>query len=155
MSTASTLSVRQGGRFGRSVAFVCRMAWRETRASWTRLLFFFLCVAIGVAAIIVLRSVVQQVRETLTREARSLIGADLAVQTNRPWTPEIKTAITSEFGDSVLETNEVVETQTMAASADAKGTGTVRLVELRGVEAAVSVLRSARARRRRPIHTTS
>ena len=32
------------------VAFVLRMAWREMRAAWRRLLFFFLCVAIGVAA---------------------------------------------------------------------------------------------------------
>jgi predicted lysophospholipase L1 biosynthesis ABC-type transport system permease subunit len=32
--------------------FVLRMAWRETRASWARLGFFFLCVGIGVAAIV-------------------------------------------------------------------------------------------------------
>ena len=51
------------------MTFVLRMAWRETRASWPRLLFFFLCVALGVAAIVVLRSVVQNVRITLTREA--------------------------------------------------------------------------------------
>ena len=121
-------------RLGRSAAFVLRMAWRETRSSWTRLLFFFVCVAIGVAAIIVLRSVVQHVRNTLTREARSLIGADLAVQSNRGWTPDVRAALASEFGESVLETNEVVETQTMAASVEGKGTGTVRLVELRGVE---------------------
>ena len=28
------------------------MAWRETRASWLRLVFFFLCVGLGVASII-------------------------------------------------------------------------------------------------------
>ena len=58
------------------------MAWRETRASWSRLGFFFLCVGIGVAAIIALRSVVQNVRTTLTGEARSLIGADLVLQSH-------------------------------------------------------------------------
>ena len=56
--------------------FVLRMAWRETRAAWIRLVFFFVCVAIGVAAIIVLRSVVQNVRQTLTREARQIVGAE-------------------------------------------------------------------------------
>ena len=30
--------------------FVLSMALRETRASWKRLLFFFICIAIGVAA---------------------------------------------------------------------------------------------------------
>ena len=47
-----------------------------------------LCVAIGVAAIVVLRSVVQNVRDTLTREARAIVGADLVVQSTRPWTAE-------------------------------------------------------------------
>ena len=37
--------------------FVLRMAWREVRASWRRLLFFFLCVAIGVAGAIVCAAV--------------------------------------------------------------------------------------------------
>ena len=31
------------------------MAVRETRASWRRLLFFFICIAVGVAAIVALR----------------------------------------------------------------------------------------------------
>jgi putative ABC transport system permease protein len=117
------------------IGFVVRMAWREMRASWMRLLFFFVCVAIGVAAIIVLRSVVQQVRTTLTREARSLVGADLVVQTSRAWTADLRERLSTEFGSAVLETTEVVETQTMAAAAEGKGTGVVRLVELRGIEA--------------------
>ena len=43
--------------------FVLRMAARETRASWHRLLFFFVCIAVGVAAIVALRSVIQSVRD--------------------------------------------------------------------------------------------
>ena len=42
--------------------FILRMALREIRASWQRLMFFFVCIAIGVAAIIALRSVIQSVR---------------------------------------------------------------------------------------------
>ena len=33
--------------------FVLRMAVRETRASLRRLFFFFICIAVGVAAIVV------------------------------------------------------------------------------------------------------
>ena len=51
--------------------FVLLMALREIRASWRRLLFFFVCVAIGVGAIVLLRSVIQTVRDTLTRESRA------------------------------------------------------------------------------------
>ena len=46
-----------------TMKFVLRMAVRETRASWRRLLFFFVCIAVGVAAIVALRSVIQSVRD--------------------------------------------------------------------------------------------
>ena len=52
---------------GRRMMFVLRMAVRETRASWRRLLFFFVCIAVGVAAIVALRSVIQSVRERVRR----------------------------------------------------------------------------------------
>ena len=43
------------------MSFVFRMVGRELRASWRRLVFFFVCVAIGVGAIVALRSVIQRV----------------------------------------------------------------------------------------------
>jgi putative ABC transport system permease protein len=117
--------------------FVWRMAWRETRASWSRLLFFFVCVALGVAAIVALRSLVQNVRTTLTREARSLVGADLVVQSMRPWTDEVRARLDELLhAPGVLGTTDVVETSTMAAPLAPDGGGAVRLVELRAVEGA-------------------
>ena len=69
------------------------MAGREIRASWRRLLFFFVCVAIGVGAIVALRSMIQNVRTGLAREARALIAGDVVIGTNRSWTPELRAAI--------------------------------------------------------------
>ena len=117
------------------MAFVLRMAFRETRASWLRLVFFFTCVAIGVAAIVVLRSVVQNVRETLVREAREIVGADVVVQSTRPWTPESRETLTRELVDvGVLSRVDVIETRTMASTPGGNaGPGRVRLVELRAV----------------------
>ncbi len=113
--------------------FVLRMAWRETRGSWSRLLFFFACVALGVAAIVVLRSVVGHVRITLTREARQLVGADLVIQAQRPWTDDLRAQIDRTLdGRGVLDRTEVVETQTMAVPV-APGGG-IRLVEVRAIE---------------------
>ena len=60
--------------------FIIRMAARETRASWRRLLFFFICIAVGVAAIVAMRSVIQSVRQVFGTEARSLIAADVLSQ---------------------------------------------------------------------------
>ena len=73
-----------GGRL--AMTFVLRMAVRETRASWRRLLFFFVCVAIGVGAIVALRSVIQSVRGVVTGEARALIAGDVVISTSRGWT---------------------------------------------------------------------
>ncbi len=72
-----------------AMRFVLKMAARELRASWRRLLFFFICVAIGVAAIVTLRSIIQSLRAGLMREARSTLAADVLIQTNRAWTPEV------------------------------------------------------------------
>ncbi len=115
--------------------FVLRMAWRETRASWARLLFFFVCVALGVAAIVVLRSVVGHVRTTLTREARNIVGADIVIQAQRPWTDDLRAQIDRLLdGRGVVDRTEVVETQTMAVPADEQKSNAVRLVEVRAIE---------------------
>ena len=66
------------------MSFVIRMALREIRASWQRLLFFFVCIAVGVASIVAIRSVIQSVRQGLTREARAMTGADVVVRSDRP-----------------------------------------------------------------------
>lgn len=115
--------------------FVFRMTVRELRASWRRLLFFFVCVAIGVGAIVALRSVIQNVREGLVREARAMLAADIRISTNRPWTPDLLRIIDDRLaGAPVLERTEAVEVATMVRAAN--GAGAARMVELRGVESA-------------------
>src|SRR5436190_6160431 len=114
--------------------FVFRMAARETRASWKRLLFFFVCIAVGVAAIVALRSVIQSVRSVLGREARSLIAADVVIETSRDWTPELRQKIDARLADAgSTGKTETIETPTMVRPAD--GRPVARMVELRAVQA--------------------
>jgi putative ABC transport system permease protein len=114
--------------------FVLRMAGRELRASWRRLLFFFICVAIGVGAIVALRSVIQSVRGGLVREARAMLAADVVVQTNRPWTPEARGEVEQRLAAApILDRTESVETTTMVRAE--AGAAVARMVELRAVEA--------------------
>ena len=80
--------------------FVLRMAARETRSSWRRLLFFFICIAVGVAAIVALRSVIQNVRAVFSREAKSLIAADVLISTNRDWTPKAREIIERRLSEA-------------------------------------------------------
>src|SRR5260221_11764240 len=80
--------------------FVLRMAARETRASWRRLLFFFVCIAVGVAAIVTLRSVIQSVREVFGGEARSLLAADVLIATNREWPADAKQSLDRRLAEA-------------------------------------------------------
>ncbi len=112
--------------------FVVRMAVRETRAAWRRLLFFFVCIAVGVAAIVALRSVIRNVRDVFGEEARSLIAADVLISTNRDWSPEARATIARRLDAAGASSTETVETPTMVRPADATKP-TVRMVELLAV----------------------
>lgn len=114
--------------------FSLRLALRELRASWKRLIFFFLCIAIGVGAIVCLRSLVQNLKNSVNGEARSLLTADVQVSSNGPWT-EATRSIVSEAAQrpEVLGRTEVIETATMLRAADRPDTQP-RMVELKAVE---------------------
>ena len=114
--------------------FVVRMAVRETRASWKRLLFFFVCIAVGVAAIVALRSVIQSVREVFGTEAKALIAADVLIGANREWTPAVRQTIERRLaGAGAIGTTDTIETPTMVRPADTSKT-VAKMVELRAVQ---------------------
>jgi putative ABC transport system permease protein len=113
--------------------FVLLMAGREMRASWKRLVFFFVCIAIGVGAIVALRSVIQNVRNTLTGEARSLITADAIITSNQALKPELIATIDQRLQAAGAESIRSIELATMARPSD-RPDGRARMVELRGVE---------------------
>ena len=99
--------------------FVLTMTVRELRASWKRLLFFFVCVAIGVGAIVALRSVIQTVRDGMVSEARAMMASDIMMSTNRGWTPELRGLIDDRLAAApVLDRTEAVETATMVRAAN-------------------------------------
>jgi putative ABC transport system permease protein len=114
--------------------FVLRMAVRETRASWRRLLFFFVCIAVGVAAIVALRSVIQSVREVFGTEAKALISADVVIGTNREWPPDTRAKIDRQLADArIIDKTETIETATMVRPAD-RSKVVAKMAELRGVQ---------------------
>ncbi|OLD13952.1 MAG: hypothetical protein AUJ01_14620 [Acidobacteria bacterium 13_1_40CM_3_65_5] len=116
--------------------FVLRMAVRETRASWRRLLFFFVCIAVGVAAIVALRSVIQSVRDGVNTEAKALVGADVVIGTNREWPAEARQKIDSHLAEAgAFARTETTETPTMVRPADGSKP-IAKMAELRAVQAA-------------------
>jgi putative ABC transport system permease protein len=89
-----------------------------------------------VGAIVALRSMIQTVRNGLTRESRALIGGDVAIGTNRPWTPEVRADLEKRFAAAPISARqETIEVATMVRPADGTGAAVARMVELRGVQA--------------------
>ncbi len=110
------------------------MVWRELRAAWGRLIFFFLCVAIGVGAIAALRSVIQNVREALVKQARVLTAADVVFSTNRPWPDDARAKVEAAIARApVRQRLEVVELATMVRPADERR-AVARMAELQAVD---------------------
>jgi putative ABC transport system permease protein len=116
--------------------FVVRMAARELRSSWRRLLLFFVCIAIGVGGIVLLRSVVQDVRTAITRDARGLAAADVTLSTSRPWDEKTRALIERRLVDvPVTARTEGLEISTMVRPADLSRP-VAKLAEVQGVQSA-------------------
>jgi putative ABC transport system permease protein len=116
------------------VTFIFNLARRELRASWKRLLFFFLCIGIGVGSIVALRSLIQNVNRAVVGEARQLLTADAQVDTTREWSPEALAKIEAVARPPLVEARtETIEAATMLRPADESQAGAL-MVELKGIE---------------------
>lgn len=116
--------------------FILSMARREVRASWRNLLFFFLCIGVGVGSIIALRSTIQNVNRSVAGQARHLLTADIQVDSTRAWSTESLAAIEGVARLPLVESRtETIEANTMVRPLDAAREGAL-MVELKGVEPA-------------------
>lgn len=114
--------------------FILQMARREMRSSWRRLLFFFLCIGIGVGSIVALRSIIQNVNRAVAGEARSLLTADVQIDSTREWKPETLEIIKRIAQPPlVMARTETIDSATMVRPADASREGAL-MVELKGIE---------------------
>ena len=114
--------------------FIFNMARREIRASWRRLLFFFLCIGIGVGSIVALRSTIQNASRSVAGEARQLLTADVQIDSTREWKPESLAAVARVARPPLVEARtETIEASTMVRPADSSSEGAM-MVELKGIE---------------------
>src|SRR6185295_15488496 len=98
--------------------------------------FFFVCIAVGVAAIVALRSVIQSVRDGVNTEARALVGADVVLGTNRDWPADTRARVDRQLAAAgAFAQTETTETPTMVRPADSSK-AVAKMAELRAVQAA-------------------
>ncbi|MBC7912017.1 MAG: ABC transporter permease, partial [Pyrinomonadaceae bacterium] len=114
--------------------FIFQMARREMRSSWRRLLFFFLCIGIGVGSIVALRSTIQNINRAMASEARTLLTADVQIDSTREWKPETRAIIERAAQTLPIRARtETIESNTMVRPADLAREGAL-MVELKGIE---------------------
>jgi putative ABC transport system permease protein len=116
------------------VRFIIQMAKRELRSSWRRLVFFFICIAIGVGSIVALRSMIRNVNRAVASEARALLTADVRVDSDRPWTGEVREIIDRLAKPPLIDRRvETIESVTMVRPAESGRAGSM-MIELKGIE---------------------
>lgn len=129
-----------------------RQLLRESRGSRGRLAFFAACLGTGVAAVVAVAGLSGALEETIRAQARPLLGADLAVESFRPFPPEVERALASIPGTRTRGeelVTVVFEPGTEAAAGGAPPRSL--LVELKAVEAPYPLAGELRLEPDRPL----
>ena len=115
--------------------FIFNLTFREIRSAWRRLLFFFLCIAIGVGSVVALRSLIINLSQVVGGDARGLLTADLVVNSTNDFSPTDIEKVESVIKSSniVEARNEAIETSAMARPIDAANQS-FGFIELKGIE---------------------
>src|SRR5579885_3253340 len=108
-----------------------RIAWRETRSSLTKFLFVVLAVAAGVGALSGVRGFSQSFHTMLSREARTVMAADLAARQFQVPT-DTQRQMLDALADQKIDYTWITETVSMTAPA--AGGSTPVLAALKAVD---------------------
>lgn len=83
--------------------FILKMAWRDTRASRRRLLLYSLSIVLGVAALVALGSLRDNLQAAIEEQTKALLGADLVVTSRSALTPEAEDFLRQLGGEQARE----------------------------------------------------
>ncbi len=81
------------------------MAWRDTRGSRRNLLLFVSSMIVGVAALVAITSFRSNLLRAIDEEAQGLFGADMSLESSRPFVPETEALIDSIGGEQARRTS--------------------------------------------------
>jgi putative ABC transport system permease protein len=107
--------------------WLLKMAWRDSRRSRSRLFLFVSSIILGVAALVAIQTFSINLQKDIDSQAKTMIGADLLLETNRPFSEEIIDLMDSLEGDQSRE----ISFASMVYFPQSDGT---RLVQVRALE---------------------
>ncbi|HXK10748.1 MAG TPA: FtsX-like permease family protein [Vicinamibacteria bacterium] len=115
------------------IRFVLALAGRESRASRRRGLLIVLAVAVGTGALVAINSFTDNLRESIRREARALLGADLTIWSSGPFSERAESLL-AEARAATTPPAEVARVVSFGAMAFVPGGQTTRLVQVLAVD---------------------
>ena len=107
-----------------------QMAWRDSRSVRWRLLMFSASIIFGVAALVTIGSLRQNLNDAVGSQAKSLLGADLLVSSRQPYT-EVTKSLLKDIGSHGGEQAREVSFTTMLSAGNETPP---KLVSLRGLD---------------------
>ena len=113
--------------------FVLSLAWREARGSKRRGLLIVVAVAIGVAALVAINSFTANLRDSVQREARGLLGADLSIGSAGPWNEKAESLV-AELRRATRPEAELSRVVSFGAMVYRPGGETTRLAQVLAVD---------------------
>src|SRR3954466_4759023 len=112
-----------------NLSWILLMAWRDSRRNRSRLLLFVSSIILGIAALVAIYSLSDNMRADIDKQAATLIGADLEISGSKPPTHTIQKLIDS-LGD------ERSAERTFASMVYFIKNGGTRLVQVRALKGA-------------------
>jgi len=115
-----------------------RLAIRESRRSRGRIFLFMACIAVGVAAVVIVAGLSRSVEQGVRTEGRRLMAADLAVEGRRPLPTALNDLLAREPGGARVQRTDVREFASIVAGGGAGGEQS-QLAELKVVDGSNSM----------------
>ncbi len=112
---------------GTDILWLFKMAWRDGKASYGKLLLFIFSIILGVAAVVSVHSFSGLLKENIALQSKALLGADFVIESDKPVNERVMGIMDSLGGADAKEINFL----SMGAFPGNEGT---KLMEVRGVD---------------------
>ncbi len=112
---------------GRRLSWLFLMAWRDSRRNRSRLFLFMSSIILGIAALVAIYSLGDDLQKNVDIQAAELLGADLEISDNRPAGPKVKKLLDSIGGKQSQE-------QSFASMIYFLKNGGTRLAQIRALQ---------------------
>ena len=114
---------------GYNFLWLMRMAWRDSRKSRSRLFLFISSIILGIAALVAIYSLGNNLQDEVNNQAGSLLGADLEISGSQPTTRAIQRIVDTLGGKRSAQ-------QSFASMVMFTKNGGTRLTEVRALQGA-------------------